>query len=142
MAWYKRDNPPRPLLPFLCPLQALFVTINIPNRRPKARFSSNSPRHRRIFRAPNNPDPSVKDRRGKRDMVLLIHSPAKDVHSATEEETPAPFLTLSRTDFLDAMEMCWKALAFLRLVWWIYLARVNISTARVFCSKIKHVNVC
>jgi len=48
-------------------------------------------------------------------MVLLIHSPVKDVHSATKEETSAPFLTLSRTDFLDAMEMCWKALAFLSL---------------------------
>lgn len=136
MAWYKRGNPPRPLLLSLYPLRALFVTINIPDHRPKARFSSNSPRHQRIFRPPNNPDPSVKNRR---DMVLLIHSPAKDIHSETVK---APFLTLPRTDFLDVTEMCWKAFAFLNLVWWIYLARVNISTARAFCSKIKYVNAC
>lgn len=142
MAWYKRGNPPRPLLPSLCPLRALFVTINIPDHRLKARFSSNNPRHRRIFRPPNNLDPSVKNRRGRRDTVLLIHSPAKDIHSATVEQMPASFLTLPWTDFLDALEKCWKALAFLRVVWWIYLARVNISTARAFCPKIKYVNAC
>lgn len=140
MAWYKRSNPPRPLLLSLCPLRALFVTINIPDHRPKAHFSSNSPRHRRIFRPPNNPDLSVKNRRGRRDMVLLIHSPAKDIHSATVKEMPSPFLKLPRTDFLDVTEICWKVLAFLDVVRWIYLARVNISTARAFCSKIKYVN--
>lgn len=99
MAWYKRGNPLRPLLLSLCPLRALFVTINIPDHRPKARFSSNSPCRRRIFRPPNNPDPSVKNRCETRDMVLLIHSPAKDIHSARVKETPAPFLTLSPNEF-------------------------------------------
>jgi len=142
MAWYKRGNPLRPLHPFLCPLQALFVTINIPDHRPKARFSSNNPRHQRIFRPPNNLDLSVKNRRRRHDMVLLIHSPAKDIHGVTVKETPTSFLTLLRTDFQDATKMCWKVLAFLCIVWWIYLARVNIFTARTFCSKIKYINAC
>lgn len=86
MAWYKRGNPSRPLLLSLCPLRALFVTINIPDHRPKARFSSNSPCRRRIFRPPNNPDPSVINRCETRDRVLLIHSPAKDIHRAKGEE--------------------------------------------------------
>lgn len=47
-------------------------------------------------------------------MVLLIHSPAKDIHSATVKETPSPFLKLPRTDFLDVTEMYWKGPRFFR----------------------------
>jgi len=42
MARYKRDNPSR--TPFAVSARALFVTIDIPDHRPRGRFSSDGPR--------------------------------------------------------------------------------------------------
>lgn len=133
MARYKRDNPS--CTPFAISARALFVTINIPDHRPKARFSRNGPRNgRRIFRPPNNPDRSVKNRRdarrGRRDTTFLIHSPVTDIHVArAEEETPF-FSRCPEWDPPDVTEMYWKALTFFHVSSDEYVWQVSVSTAR------------
>lgn len=50
-------------------------------------------------------------------MIFLIYSPVTDIHSATEKETPMPFLTLPQNGFSGRYENVLEGpLAFLRVV--------------------------